>query len=347
MNLKTISWKNNSIRIIDQTKLPGKLVFLKIRSLSLLWRAIKELKVRGAPALGGVAGLGVYLGIKDFKGDDKKAFLRKLKEVSDYLGSSRPTARNLFWGIERMQSAAVNNRHSPVPEIKKLLFAQAQKIIEEDRQACRRIGFYAARFFHDGDAVLTICNAGILATIDYGTALGAIYRAKEDGKRLKVYACETRPLLQGARLTTWELRHQGVDVTLICDNMAASLMREGKVKKVITGADRIAANGDTANKIGTLGLAVLANYHKIPFYVAAPASTFDLKIKNGRQIPIEQRDAKEVTSLFFKQPITAKGVKVYNPAFDVTPHELITAIITDQGVVEPPYSKNIRKIICK
>ncbi|MDD2752338.1 MAG: S-methyl-5-thioribose-1-phosphate isomerase [Candidatus Omnitrophica bacterium] len=345
MNLKTISWKNNSVRIIDQTKLPGKLVYLEIKNLALLWRAIKELKVRGAPALGAAAGLGVYLGIKDFKGKDPAAFLRKIEKVCRYIASSRPTARNLFWGIERMQLVAVQNKRKPVPVIRKKLFQEAQRIIAEDMHACRRIGFYGSKFFQDQDTVLTICNAGILATIDYGTALGVIYRAKEERKAIKVYACETRPLLQGARLTTWELKHNGVDVTLICDNMAAALMRQGKIKKVIAGADRIAANGDAANKIGTLGLAILAGYHKIPFYIAAPASTFDLKIKNGKQIPIEQRNPAEVTSLFFKHPITAKGVKVYNPAFDVTPHDLITAIITDKGVLRPPYIKNIKKIL--
>jgi len=347
MNLKTIEWKNNSIRIIDQTKLPGKLVFLEIKDLSLLWKAIKELKVRGAPALGGVAGLGVYLGIKDSQAKDFRAFFRDLEKISKYLASSRPTARNLFWGIERMSSTAFLNKHKPMPRIKELLFQEAKKIIEEDRVACRKIGYYGSKLFKDKDSVLTICNAGILATTDYGTALGVIYRATQEKKRLKVYACETRPLLQGARLTSWELKKKGIDVTLICDNMAATLMQQGKIQKVIAGADRIAANGDTANKIGTYNLAVLCRYHKIPFYIAAPASTFDLRIEDGSKIPIEQRDAREITELFFKHPIAVKGVKVYNPAFDVTPHELISAIITDKGIITAPYHKNIRRLLIR
>ncbi|MDD5595803.1 MAG: S-methyl-5-thioribose-1-phosphate isomerase, partial [Candidatus Omnitrophica bacterium] len=274
-------------------------------------------------------------------------FSKDLEKVSRYLASSRPTARNLFWGIERMSSIAFLNKHKPIFMIKELLFQEAKKIIEEDRVACRKIGFYGSKLFKDKDSVLTICNAGILATIDYGTALGVIYRAQEEKKRLKVYACETRPLLQGARLTCWELQKKGIDVTLICDNMAAFLMQQGKVEKVIAGADRIAANGDTANKIGTYNLAVLCHYHKIPFFIAAPDSTFDLRIKDGSKIPIEQRDSREIISLFSQRSIAPKGVKVYNPAFDVTPHDLITAIITDKGIVRPPYIKNIKKILGK
>jgi methylthioribose-1-phosphate isomerase len=304
-----------------------------IRDLKTLWSAIRELKVRGAPALGAAAALGVYLGVKDSKANDFPAFAAAMNRVIRYIGSSRPTARNLFWALERMASRAVAFRGSSVPRLKKLLFDEAMRIIEEDRLACRRMGAFGEKLFKNGDSVLTICNAGILATIDYGTALGVIYRAKEKGKRLKVYACETRPLLQGARLTVWELRRQGVDVTLICDDMAATLMKRGMVGKVITGADRIAANGDVANKIGTYNLAVLAAYHKLPFYVAAPFSTFDLSIKSGREIPIEERPASEVCSY--------KGVKVFNPAFDVTDNRLVSAIITDRGIIRPPYTKGI------
>ncbi len=345
MELRTIEWKNNSIKIIDQTKLPGEFKYVYIKDLNSLFRAIKELKVRGAPALGAAAALGVYLGIKNSKAGNFSEFSQDLHKAARYIASSRPTARNLFWGIERMCSFALRNKHKPLSDIKRLLFKEAQTIIEEDRIACRRIGHYGAKLIKDKDTILTICNAGILATIDYGTALGVIYKAKQSGKRLKVYACETRPLLQGARLTAWELKKNDIDVTLICDNMAATLMQQGKINKVIAGADRIAASGDTANKIGTYNMAVLSHYHKIPFYIAAPHSTFDLKIKTGRDIPIEEREAGEVTHLFFKRPITAKGVKVFNPAFDVTPHNLISAIITDKGIIRPPYERNIKSVI--
>ena len=242
-----------------------------------------------------------------------------------------------------MCSVAVRNKNKAIPVIKRLLFKEAQKIIEEDRAACRKIGKCGAKLISRGDTVLTICNAGILATIDYGTALGVLYRAKEEGKKFKVIVCESRPLLQGARLSAWELKRNGIDVTLICDSMAASLMRQGKIDKVIVGADRIAANCDTANKIGTYALAVLSRCHKIPFYVAAPFSTFDLSIKSGRDIPIEERPAGEITQLFFKKPVAPLGVKVFNPAFDVTPHNLITAIITDRGIIRPPYGARIVK----
>jgi len=341
MDMRTIEWSNGKIKLIDQTKLPGELKYLYISDLKTLWQAIKVLKVRGAPALGAAAALGVYIGIKGSKAKTFAQFSGELDKVAKYIASSRPTARNLFWGIERMCSVAVRNKDKSIATIKKLLFQEAQEVIEEDRRTCRAIGRFGAELIKSGDTILTVCNAGILATIDYGTALGVIYRAKEEGKRLKVYSCETRPLLQGARLTTWELHKKGIEVTAICDNMAASLMRQGKINLVIAGADRIAANGDTANKIGTYGLAVLANYHRIPFYIAAPASTFDLTIKTGNDIPIEQRDPKEVSELFFEKPIIAKGIKIYNPAFDVTPSGLITAIITDKGVIRQPYKENI------
>lgn len=347
MNIKTIEWKNNSIKLIDQTKLPLKLEYLYVKDLKTLWRAIRLLQVRGAPALGAAAGLGVYLGVKDSKAGDFSKFNKELNKAISYLASSRPTARNLFWGLERMRRVALENRDRPLSLIKKFLLREAKSIIEEDRQACRKIGYYGAKLIKKGERILTICNAGILATIDYGTALGVIYRAKEEDKNIKVYACETRPLLQGARLTAWELNKNCIDVTLICDNMAATLMKQGKIDKVIAGADRIASNGDTANKIGTYNLAVLSRYHKIPFYIAAPISTFDLNISSGKDIPIEERPGKEVTGLFFKQSAAARNIKVYNPAFDVTPNNLITAIITDKGIIRPPYKKNIVKIADK
>lgn len=347
MIIRTIDWKNNKIRIIDQTKLPRKLAYINIDRLKNLWQAIKILQVRGAPALGAAAGLGMYLGIKDYSGSAGIKFRRKLNAVAKYIASSRPTARNLFWGIERIQAVALANKDQPVFKIKQIILAEAKLIMRQDMLACRKIGFYGARLLKNNSRVLTICNAGILATIDYGTALGVIYSACARGKRIKVYACETRPLLQGARLTTWELNKKGIDVTLIADNTAAKLMSEGLIDMVITGADRIAANGDTANKIGTFNLAVLAKYHGIPFYIAAPQTTFDLKIKNKSGIKIEMRKAAEITSILFKKNVALQGSKALNPAFDATPHQLITGIITDKGIVRMPYLQNIRESLNK
>lgn len=346
-NIRTIEWKNNAVKIIDQTKLPQELEYLYIKDKKLLWQAIKTMKVRGAPALGAASALGVYLGIRDSSAKNFPEFSKDLEKAARYLASSRPTARNLFWGIERVCSVAVGNKNKSIKEIKSLIFKEAKKIIEEDKLTCRRIGFWGSKLFKDRDVVLTVCNTGILATIDFGTALGVIYQASKEGKRLKVYACETRPLLQGARLTTWELMRANIDSVLICDNMAATLMQKGLIKKVIAGADRITANGDAANKIGTYSLAVLAKYHKIPFYIAAPLSTFDLSKKTGREIVIEERNPAEVTSLFFKKPIAPKGMKVFNPAFDVTPHKLISAIITEKGIINKPDEKKIRKLFHK
>ncbi len=345
MKLATVSWSKNKIRIIDQASLPARLRYLYLGDLRSVREAIKTLKVRGAPALGVVAALGAYLGIKDSRASGFGQLEKTLDRAIRYLSCSRPTARNLFYGLERMRRALLVHKDKPPAQIKKLLLQEALALIEEDRIACRRIGRYGAGLIKDKDTVLTICNAGILATIDYGTALGVIYRAKEEGRGFKVFACETRPVMQGSRLTTWELKQKGVNVTLICDNMAATLMRQSKINRVIVGADRIASNGDAANKIGTYNLAVLAHYHKIPFYVAAPVSTFDLNLKKGSGIIIEKRPADEVTAMFFKRPMAATGVKVFNPAFDVTPNELISAIITDRGIIKPPYGRNIRKLI--
>ncbi|MBU1125786.1 MAG: S-methyl-5-thioribose-1-phosphate isomerase [Candidatus Omnitrophica bacterium] len=345
MQMRTIEWKDNAIRIIDQTKLPASCVYLTIRDLETLGKAIKLLQVRGAPALGAAAGLGVYLGLKDSKVHTYAQLSRDAEKIIRYIGSSRPTAYNLFWGLARIRAVIKKNRSMAIPEIKKEILEEARHIIEEDQRSCRSIGAYGASLITRNDAILTVCNAGMLATIDYGTALGVFYSAHAQGKRFKVFACETRPLLQGARLTTWELKKHGIDVTLLCDSMAAYLMRQGKIKKVITGADRIARNADAANKIGTYSLAVLSHYHKIPFYVAAPVSTFDPHIATGKEIIIEERDPEEVTSLYFKKPVAAAGVKVCNPAFDVTPHELITAIITDKGIIRPPFGRGITKVL--
>ncbi|MBP7836187.1 MAG: S-methyl-5-thioribose-1-phosphate isomerase [Candidatus Omnitrophica bacterium] len=347
MKINTIEWKNNRVRLIDQTKLPAKLEYVNIDKMEELWSAIKLLKVRGAPALGAAAALGVYLGIKDAQAKDFKAFARELDKVAKYVASSRPTARNLFWGIERAAKAALESKDKNPLTLKKLILQEALKIVEEDRLSCRQLAGYGSKLIKDGDTILTICNAGILATIDYGTALGVIYRAKAEGKRIKIFASETRPLLQGSRLSAWELKKSGIDVTVICDNMAASLMQQGKINKVIAGADRIAANADSANKIGTYSLAVLSRYHNIPFYIAAPASTFDLSSKSGKDIPIEERNSREVSELLFRKKVAPEGAKVFNPAFDVTPHNLISAIITDKGVIRPPYRKNIKRVVSR
>jgi methylthioribose-1-phosphate isomerase len=347
MNMRTIEWKNNKVRIINQSKLPLKLEFLELGNLGQLWKAIKSLQVRGAPALGAAAALGVYLGIKDSKADSFKEFNLHLKRVIRYLGTCRPTARNLFWGMERVLKVVSTAQDKPVSYLKKLILQEAKRIIEEDCVACRKIGDFGEKLLKNGSSVLTICNAGALATIDYGTALGVIYRAEEKGKKIKVFASETRPLLQGARLTCWELDNRRVDVTLICDNTAAKLIADKKIDLIITGADRISANGDAANKIGTFNLAILAKYHKIPFYIAAPISTFDKKISSGRFIDIEMRPADEVRTILGKKFIALANAKVLNPAFDLTAASLISAIITERGIIRPVNKKNIRKILEK
>jgi len=263
--------------------------------------------------------------------------------VTDYLASSRPTAVNLFWALDRMKMTAEKHNHLQIAEIKRILLDEALKIIDEDRAMCRAIGEQGLSLSKNNDTILTHCNAGGLATADYGTALAVMFKAHESGKNIRVYADETRPLLQGSRLTTWELMQAGIDVTLICDNMAAQVMKEGKIQCVIVGADRIAANGDAANKIGTYGVAVLAEAHEIPFYVAAPTSTLDFSLDTGAQIPIEQRRAEEITEGFGRQT-APEGVKVYSPAFDVTPARLIDAIITDKGIARPPYEINLKAL---
>jgi methylthioribose-1-phosphate isomerase len=344
MSINTIRWTGKAVRIIDQTLLPGQLAYLDCRDIKTLWAAIKTLKVRGAPALGIAAAYGVWLGVKDHKGADTAAFIRAVGEVCDYIGTSRPTAVNLFNALARMRSLAAYNPDKPVRILKGVLEAEANAIFEEDRAVCRAMGAYGAALIRDGAVVMTVCNAGALATADYGTALGVMYRAKEEGRKFRVYSLETRPLLQGARLTSWELMKNGIDVTLICDNMAASVMKDRGVDIIFAGADRIAANGDTANKIGTYMLGVLARHHRVPLYVVAPKTTFDLAIKSGRDIPIEQRPADEVTH-FGARPTAPKGVKVFNPAFDVTPAALISGIVTEYGIIRKDYRTNIRKLL--
>ncbi len=342
MPVTTIEWKDNKIRMIDQTKLPEELTHLEISDIEVLAEAIKSLRVRGAPAIGIAGAFGVVLGVQNFAGEDKEAFFKQLKETSEYLNATRPTAVNLSWAIQRMNRLADANKSQPVAEIKEQLLREAQTIWEEDREICRRLGKHGARLVKDGFNVLTHCNTGALATADYGTALGVVFAANEEGKKLHVYADETRPLLQGARLNVWELMNENIDVTLICDNTAAFVMQQNKIDCAIVGADRIAANGDTANKIGTYNVAVLCEKHGVPFYVAAPYSTIDFNLQNGSQIPIEERAAEEITHGFGRRTAPL-NTKVYSPAFDVTPNDLIAGIITEEGVIEPPYEINLKK----
>jgi methylthioribose-1-phosphate isomerase len=347
---RTIQWigdTNGFIRIIDQTLLPGRLEYRDCHSAEEVWEAIRQLRVRGAPAIGIAGAMGVVVGMKGYAGEERELYLNLLQEVCEYLASSRPTAVNLFWAIDRMRNVALKLAEQKTPaEIHEALLCQALAIEEEDRRMCRAIGLHGASLIADHSGVLTHCNAGGLATADYGTALAVLFAAHEQGKHLHVFADETRPLLQGARLTAWELLQRGVDVTLICDSMAAQVMKEGRIHAVIVGADRIAANGDTANKIGTYAVALLAKAHGIPFYVAAPSSTFDLSLASGDAIPIEQRDPAEVTHGFGKQT-APDGVRVYNPAFDVTPHPLIAAIVTERGIIRPVTAENIRQVLAE
>ncbi len=338
MPIATIEWENGKVKIIDQNKLPHELVRIYCPDVKTLREAISSLKVRGAPALGIAGAFGVVLGIQNSSTTDFPTFARELEEVIDYLGSSRPTAVNLFWGLRRMRDCAEKNKDREIPQVKRALEEEALQIMQEDRIRSRQMAKKGASLLKDGDRILTHCNAGALATADYGTALGVIYRAKEEGKKVIVYADETRPLLQGARLTTWELLQGGVEVTLICDNMAGDLMQRGKIDKVLVGADRVAANGDVANKIGTYTLAVLAKENEIPFYVVCPISSIDLQILSGNMIPIEERDSREVTHFAGKR-VAPNGVKVYNPAFDITPAHYITAIITERQIFRPPYKE--------
>lgn len=347
MPLPTIEWEgdvNGRIRLIDQTVLPTELKFVYCEDIKSIWHAIKTLMVRGAPAIGIAGAMGVVLGVKDIQGESAETFLKELKQVTAYLAASRPTAVNLFWGLTRMERIAQENLDKSVLEIKEALLQEALRIQNDDKIICRQIGENGVGLIKDGNGILTHCNAGGLATADYGTALAVLFKAKEQGKHIKVYADETRPLLQGARLTAWELVHAGIDVTLICDNMAGHVMKLGKVQCVIVGADRIAANGDTANKIGTYSVSILAKEHGIPFYVAAPVSTFDLSIKSGDEIPIEERSPEEITSGFGKRT-APEGVKVFNPAFDVTPARNITAIITEKGIIHNPSRENIQCLL--
>jgi methylthioribose-1-phosphate isomerase len=331
----TVEWKDGAVRLLDQTQLPGQVVFLDCRDYRTVAMAIRDLRVRGAPAIGVTAAMGVALGAQSIQSSDFDEFSKAIHEICAELASTRPTAVNLFWAVERMKQAVAAMRRVPVAEIKRRLIEESQHILDEDIAMNKAMGKHGAALVGQGQTILTHCNAGALATAGYGTALGVVRAAWEAGKQIKVLADETRPVLQGSRLTAWELMQDGIPVTVITDNMAGALMRQGLVHLCIVGADRIAANGDVANKIGTYSVAVLAKAHGIPFYVAAPYSTIDLATPSGEQIPIEQRRADEVTSICGKVEVAPAGVSVLNPAIDVTPAAYVTAIITERGVFKP------------
>jgi methylthioribose-1-phosphate isomerase len=354
MIAQTLKWVGDVdgfLELIDQRRLPGEFVKLRCRDTEQLYEAIKTLAVRGAPAIGVAAAYGLVLGTQKLSNTDKiERGLEVLTKSCEYLSSSRPTAVNLFWALERVRERGEefvgSNPEAKLQELREVVLAEANAIYEEDVEMCRRIGENGEKFITEGSGILTHCNAGALATAGQGTALSPMFEAHKKGRKFRVYSDETRPLLQGARLTAWELKQAGIDVVVICDNMAGCLMKQGHINAVITGADRIAANGDTANKIGTYSLSILAKEHGIPFYIAAPSSTFDLNIQSGDEIPIEQRAAEEVTTFGAtpgKTQIAPDGVNVYNPAFDVTDAANITAIITEKGVIEKPDTENISK----
>ena len=339
--------QNHALVIIDQTKLPSRIEILSLKNQKDIWDAIYLLKVRGAPAIGVAAAIGIYLAARGIRTDSYEAFLRQFREASDYLNSSRPTAVNLSWALRRMENVVLAHQGDSIPQIVAALHDEALAIRQEDIVVCQAIGKYGLSLVKPGDGLLTHCNAGQLATVKYGTATAPMYLGQEKGYHFKAYCDETRPLLQGARLTSFELASAGLDVTLLCDNMSASLMREGKIQAVFVGCDRVAKNGDTANKIGTSMAALAAKRYGVPFYVCAPTSTIDMHTASGSDIVIEQRKPEEVTDMWYEKPMTAPGVKVYNPAFDVTDHDLITGIVTEFGIAYPPYEESFQEIFLK
>lgn len=337
--------ENNAVVIIDQTKLPGKIEIISLHTAQEIWNAIYLLQVRGAPAIGVAAAYGIYVLAKRMDTEDYDTFYREFVRQKEYLDSSRPTAVNLSWALNRMQRVVEAHSGETVAQIKEALHRESVAIQEEDIWVCRMIGEHGLTLVKPGDGILTHCNAGQLATSKYGTATAPIYLGEERGYHFRVFADETRPLLQGARLTAFELHSAGVDVTLICDNMSASVMSKGWVQAVFVGCDRVAANGDTANKIGTSVVAAVAKQYGVPVYICAPTSTIDIATVTGADICIEQRKAEEVTEMWYKERMAPEGVKVYNPAFDVTDHELIAGIVTEYGVARAPYTESLKEIM--
>ena len=336
--------KESALVIIDQTQLPNELVIKKLKTQAEVWQAIHLLQVRGAPAIGVAAAIGIYLAAKEMDTDSYNIFQEQFQKAKAYLASARPTAVNLFWALERMEAVVLKHAALPVYEIKQLLLKEAEAIKNEDIQICKAIGEHGLSLLKDGCSILTHCNAGQLASVKYGTALAPIHVGKEQGYNFKVFVDETRPLLQGARLTAYELLANGVDATLICDNMASQVMRNGWVDAILVGCDRVAANGDFANKIGTSAVAILAGHYHIPFYVCAPISTIDMRTPDGTEIVIEERKPEEITEMWYEKRVAPAGIKVYNPAFDITEHALVTAFITEYGIITPPYAENFQKL---
>ena len=341
--IQTVEWTDAGVRFIDQTRLPTEEIYVTCRNYGEVATAIRDMIVRGAPAIGVSAAMGVALGVRDSKAQTHSALRPELEQICKTLAATRPTAVNLFWAIERMRERFEQLASASIDEIKRALIQEAQQMHAEDIAACKTMGRHGALLMPASGGVLTHCNAGALATCGYGSALGVIRAAVEAGKKIHVFADETRPFLQGSRLTAWELMKDGIPTTVISDNMAGAMMKQGKIDAVVVGADRIAANGDTANKIGTYTVGVLATVHRIPFYVAAPWSTVDLATADGDHIPIEQRSSREVTHFAGKQ-ITPDGVGVENPAFDVTPHRYISAIITERGIAKAPYTTSLQAL---
>ena len=339
--------EKRALKIIDQTKLPGTVEILYLTKQEDIFQAIYLLKVRGAPAIGVAAAIGVYLAALEIDENSYDGFYVRFKKAKEYLASSRPTAVNLFWALDRMERVVLNHKEESPAKLKELLYDEAVKIRNEDIQICKSLGEYGLELVKDGDGILTHCNAGQLATVRYGTALSPIHLGRERGMNFKVFCDETRPLLQGARLSAFEMVSAGVDTTVICDNMASMVMKNGWVRACFVGCDRVAANGDAANKIGTSGVAILAKHYGIPFYVFAPTSTIDMSIKEGKDIVIEERKAEEVTEMWYSERVAPAGVKVFNPAFDVTGNGLITAIVTEFGIARPPYSESLRAVFEK
>jgi methylthioribose-1-phosphate isomerase len=339
--------ENSELILLDQSRLPNDLIYHHYKNTEDIFNAIATLQVRGAPAIGIAAAYGLYLDAKNHQSLKQEDFIRRFKQTKNYLASSRPTAVNLFWALNRMERCLSNNENKPMSEIIGLLKEEAESIRREDEAVCLSIGEHALTLLKPCMGLLTHCNAGTLATAKYGTALAPIYLGQSRGYDFKVFADETRPLLQGARLTVWELNEAGIDVTLICDNMASIVMKQGHIDAILVGCDRVAANGDTANKIGTSGVAVLAKHYGIPFYVCAPLSTIDIQTECGDDIEIELRKGEEITTMWYQKPMAPLEVKTYNPAFDVTDADLITAIITEKGIIYPPYDISIRELFKK
>ena len=333
--------------ILDQTRLPGQTVFLRLSTAEAIYQAIYTLQVRGAPAIGVAAAIGIYAVCRRMPDTDYETFAAEFVRIRAYLVSARPTAVNLAWALEQMAQVVREHTGCPVPAIKDRLRERALELRDQDIQVCRAIGEHGLTLIQNGDGILTHCNAGQLATVRYGTALAPIHVGREQGMQFRVFTDETRPLLQGARLSAYELFADGVDTTLICDNMASSVMRRGWVQAVFVGCDRVAANGDTANKIGTSGVAILAKHYGIPFYVCAPMSTIDLSCPDGTAIRIEERPGAEVTDMWYKEPMAPEGVKVYNPAFDVTDADLITAFVTERGIIRPPFAPALKRLFVR